>query len=407
MTSSRASLPREAAQWVLLSGGARGAAMTHPPNVRSPRSRAAALLLIVIATLVAPATSAAAACPKTSQSAVESQVMCLQCGVPLQVAENAPSAEQERALISAQVAQCRSADQIKQALVAQYGDRVLALPRPSGFGLAAYVVPALGILAAAAAVGVRGVSLATRSPAYGGGRARGRTAGPGRRRRGTPRGGPRALSDLMAGHADTTVIAAFAVGFVSFISPCVLPLVPGYLSAISGVSFAELSEGRGRMRVLGPSLVFCLSFTVMFVALGMSATGLGRTLTDHRDRAARDRRDRDHRDGRALPRNAVRAPPEPRVAAAGAPLARVDGRPGDRRARLRDRLAALHRPDARRDPDRRRHRVDRREGRRPARLLRRRVRRTVHPQRGRLLARSPASSASSATTTGRSRSPRA
>src|SRR5256884_5482930 len=90
------------------------------------------------------------------------------------------------------------------------------------------------------------------------------------------------MAVLAAGHVGTTVVAAFAVGFVSFVSPCVLPLVPGYLSAISGVSFAELSEGRGRVRVLGPSLLFCLSFTVMFVALGMTATGLGRTLQDHR-----------------------------------------------------------------------------------------------------------------------------
>jgi cytochrome c-type biogenesis protein len=86
----------------------------------------------------------------------------------------------------------------------------------------------------------------------------------------------------MDGGVDTTVIAAFAVGFVSFVSPCVLPLVPGYLSAISGVSFAELQEGRGRAKVLGPSLIFCLSFTVMFIALGMTATGLGQTLSEHR-----------------------------------------------------------------------------------------------------------------------------
>jgi cytochrome c-type biogenesis protein len=88
---------------------------------------------------------------------------------------------------------------------------------------------------------------------------------------------------LASGDANTTVVAAFAVGFVSFISPCVLPLVPGYLSAISGVSFAELSEGRRRADVLGPALLFCLAFGVMFVALGMSATGLGQTLSDNRD----------------------------------------------------------------------------------------------------------------------------
>jgi cytochrome c-type biogenesis protein len=62
----------------------------------------------------------------------------------------------------------------------------------------------------------------------------------------------------------------------------VLPLVPGYLSAISGVSFAELQEGKGRGKVLGPALLFCLAFTLMFVALGMTATGLGQTLQDHR-----------------------------------------------------------------------------------------------------------------------------
>jgi cytochrome c-type biogenesis protein len=87
---------------------------------------------------------------------------------------------------------------------------------------------------------------------------------------------------IAADSVNTTVIAAFAVGFVSFISPCVLPLVPGYLSTISGVSFADIQEGRSRAKVLGPALLFCLSFTVMFVALGMSATGLGQTLNEHR-----------------------------------------------------------------------------------------------------------------------------
>jgi cytochrome c-type biogenesis protein len=82
--------------------------------------------------------------------------------------------------------------------------------------------------------------------------------------------------------ADTTILAAFAIGFVSFISPCVLPLVPGYLSAISGSSIAEIRAGEKRLsRILLPALIFCLSFTVMFVALGMTATGIGSTLRDH------------------------------------------------------------------------------------------------------------------------------
>ena len=87
----------------------------------------------------------------------------------------------------------------------------------------------------------------------------------------------------MSEGVDTTVLAAFAVGFVSFISPCVLPLVPGYLSAVSGVSVAELQRGeRSLLKVLLPAIVFCLSFTAVFVALGMTATGLGSTLQDSR-----------------------------------------------------------------------------------------------------------------------------
>jgi cytochrome c-type biogenesis protein len=89
---------------------------------------------------------------------------------------------------------------------------------------------------------------------------------------------------MAAGQADTTVLAAFAVGFASFISPCVLPLVPGYLSAVSGVSVAEMQTGERRLsKILIPAIVFCLSFTVMFVALGMTATGLGSTLAHNRD----------------------------------------------------------------------------------------------------------------------------
>jgi cytochrome c-type biogenesis protein len=82
--------------------------------------------------------------------------------------------------------------------------------------------------------------------------------------------------------SDATVLAAFAAGFVSFISPCVLPLVPGYLSAISGVSFGEIRDREhGLAPILVPAVLFCLSFSFMFVALGMTATGLGSTLNDH------------------------------------------------------------------------------------------------------------------------------
>lgn len=92
------------------------------------------------------------------------------------------------------------------------------------------------------------------------------------------------LPVVLAASTDTTVLAAFAVGFVSFISPCVLPLVPGYLSAVSGMSLNDIrSREQGVSKVLWPAVIFCLSFTVMFVALGMTATGIGSTLRDNQD----------------------------------------------------------------------------------------------------------------------------
>ncbi len=81
--------------------------------------------------------------------------------------------------------------------------------------------------------------------------------------------------------AGVGIFAALAAGVVSFLSPCVLPLVPGYLSAVSGVSAAEL-DSAGWRRVLGPSLLFVASFSAIFIALGLTATGLGATLQDHK-----------------------------------------------------------------------------------------------------------------------------
>ena len=78
------------------------------------------------------------------------------------------------------------------------------------------------------------------------------------------------------------ILAALAAGIVSFLSPCVLPLVPGYLSAVSGVSPNEL-ESAGWRRVLGPSLLFVASFSAIFIAMGLTATALGSFLDDNRE----------------------------------------------------------------------------------------------------------------------------
>jgi cytochrome c-type biogenesis protein len=81
--------------------------------------------------------------------------------------------------------------------------------------------------------------------------------------------------------AGVGVLAALAAGLVSFLSPCVLPLVPGYLSAVTGVSPNELERSGWRV-VLGPSLIFIASFSAIFIVLGLTATGIGQVLQENR-----------------------------------------------------------------------------------------------------------------------------
>lgn len=74
--------------------------------------------------------------------------------------------------------------------------------------------------------------------------------------------------------------AAFAAGFVSFVSPCVLPLIPGYLSFVSGVGFDEL--GAQPRRVTKATALFVLGFATMFVAFGAGAAWFGGMLLENR-----------------------------------------------------------------------------------------------------------------------------
>jgi cytochrome c-type biogenesis protein len=78
---------------------------------------------------------------------------------------------------------------------------------------------------------------------------------------------------------NVTLLAAFGAGLLSFISPCVLPLIPGYLSYVSGVSLDEMRAPLAvRRRVLLTSLAFVLGFSIVFIALGASASALGQFL---------------------------------------------------------------------------------------------------------------------------------
>jgi cytochrome c-type biogenesis protein CcmH len=105
---------------------------------------------LLLAALSLATATAAAVQPQTTLSAMEQQVMCVVCRTPLAVA-NGPQADAERRQINELIARGRSEQQIKDALVAQYGERVLALPETDGFNLAVYLVP-IAVVAFALAV---------------------------------------------------------------------------------------------------------------------------------------------------------------------------------------------------------------------------------------------------------------
>ena len=81
-------------------------------------------------------------------------------------------------------------------------------------------------------------------------------------------------------NGNVSLLAAFAAGFLSFISPCVLPLIPGYISFVSGVSVDEMRSdappATSRLQVFVTSLAFVLGFSLVFIALGASATAIGK-----------------------------------------------------------------------------------------------------------------------------------
>jgi cytochrome c-type biogenesis protein CcmH len=137
-----------------------------------------ALLVALALGLSAPIAAAAAfaPAPKTTVNDVEAEVMCPVCGTLLELAES-PQAKREKAYVAKLVAEGRTKAQIKDALVAQYGPSVLALPKASGFDLSAYLVP---VIAIAIAIAVLTVSVARWR----------RAGGPPGHRRARGKGGP-------------------------------------------------------------------------------------------------------------------------------------------------------------------------------------------------------------------------
>src|SRR6266702_4268128 len=87
--------------------------------------------------------------------------------------------------------------------------------------------------------------------------------------------------------ANITYISAFVAGLLSFLSPCVLPLIPSYITYITGLSFADLQAEHPthkiRQQTMLHSLAFVLGFTAVFILLGASATLLGGILFQYQD----------------------------------------------------------------------------------------------------------------------------
>jgi cytochrome c-type biogenesis protein len=85
----------------------------------------------------------------------------------------------------------------------------------------------------------------------------------------------------------TSLMAAFLAGLLSFVSPCVLPLVPSYLTFITGLSLKQLTDAgtrdRFRKTIIANSLLFIAGFSVVFISFGASASVIGQLFTDYQD----------------------------------------------------------------------------------------------------------------------------
>lgn len=80
-----------------------------------------------------------------------------------------------------------------------------------------------------------------------------------------------------------SVLLAFSAGFLSFLSPCVLPLIPAYISYLTGSSIKELKDGRSKYFTLYKSFGFVLGFSIIFILMGVSITSIGKLLITHKE----------------------------------------------------------------------------------------------------------------------------
>jgi cytochrome c-type biogenesis protein CcmH len=123
------------------------------PRVHKAHRKVVWAWVAAIALALAPAiaTGAPRPVPQTTVNEIEAEVMCPICGTLLELAES-PQAKREKVFVAKLVAEGKSKAEVKDALLAQYGPSVLALPKASGFDLSAYLVPILAIAIAAVAL---------------------------------------------------------------------------------------------------------------------------------------------------------------------------------------------------------------------------------------------------------------
>lgn len=120
--------------------------------MRSRLALLVGLLAAVTLALAAPAASLAVT-PRTSLNDVEDEVMCVSCGIPLNIADS-PQADRERAFINDHIALGKSKAQIKQLMVAEYGNRVIAQPNSKGFNITNWLIPLVVVVVLIAGVAI-------------------------------------------------------------------------------------------------------------------------------------------------------------------------------------------------------------------------------------------------------------
>ena len=248
--------------------GRRGARRRHRARAR-PGVRAAALALIALA-LAAPA---GASEERPTAAELESELVCPVCETTLDTS-NAPVALRMKAFIRERIAAGDTKSEIKAALVDQFGPAVLAVPPKQRLRADRVAAAARRARARRRRRGPARLALEPRA------RRRGRAAAeadepldPALERR---------LDDELARFepvSGTAVLVAFGAGFVSFLAPCVLPLVPGYLSAVSSVEAERLGEPGSSRRVVRASIPFVAGLVAVFVLLGAGAAAVGLSFT--------------------------------------------------------------------------------------------------------------------------------